>query len=104
MVQPFQVEISDRDGRVVAVAEITEMSDETYLGRMLRNDFSRDISEILEEYHATCESGSMSYLDVVLARLLAFELRVVGLPGKGASVPLRDFQLGPDGLFSLMVD
>lgn len=100
----FQVKICDRDGRVLALAKITEiLSDVSFLGEVIQNDMPQDIEDMLSEYHVACESGALGYFDVMYQKLQSFELQVVGVPGKEMGVRLRDFQLGPDGLFSLDV-
>lgn len=104
MVTPFQIQICDRDGHVVAVGNVSEVLDGTFLGEVVSECFPKDLGDLLSEYHAACESGALGYCGRIQQKLVAFELRVTGIPGKARSVRLRDFQLGPDGLFSLDVD
>ena len=105
MTDPFQVEICHRDGRVVVIARITEKLTETsFLGEVIRDDIPQDMSALLQEYHEACESGSLVYFEVVLQKVQELELRVVGIPGREMGGRVRDFQLGPDGLFSLKID
>ena len=102
--QPFQAEIRDRDGRVILVGKISEISESSFLGEVLRDDMPQDIRDVLEEYHVAAESEAFRECGDLLIKLLAFDLQVTGIPGKAAPVPLEDFQLGPDGLFSLQVE
>lgn len=104
MMQPFQAEIHDRDGRVILIGKISEISETSFLGEVIRDDMPQDIRDVLHKYHVAAESEAFRECGNLLIKLLAFDLQVTGIPGKEAPVPVEDFQLGPDGLFSLQVE
>jgi hypothetical protein len=104
MIPPFQIQICDRNGHVVAAGNVSEILDGTFCGEMIRDDLPEELGDLLREYHVACESGALGCCGRVQQKLVAFELHVAGIPGKETPVRLRDFQLGPDGLFSLDVD
>ena len=97
----LKIDVRDRNGRIIAIAEINEKVDETYLGNIVRESIPQDIRAVLSEYHEACESGSIPYFERVLEKVQALELQAVGIPGKEMGARLRDFQLGPDGDFAL---
>jgi hypothetical protein len=97
-----QVEICDRDGHVIAIAKITkELTEISFLGEVIQDCIPQDIKDVLRDYHIACESGALRCFDDMQQKLHSFELQVVGIPAREAGVRLRDFQLGPDGLFSM---
>lgn len=104
MILPFQIQLCDRDGHVVAAGTVSEILDGTFCGEVIRDDMPEDLSDLLREYHVACESGALGCCGRVQQRLVALELQVAGIPGNERPVRLRDFQLGPDGQFSLDVD
>lgn len=104
MMQPFQAEIRDRDGRVIQIGKISEISETSFLGEVIRDDMPQDIRGVLQKYHVAAESEAFRECGDLLTELLAFNLQAAGIPGKEEPVPLEDFQLGPDGLFSLQVE
>jgi hypothetical protein len=104
MSQLFQAEIRDRDGRIILIGKISEISETSFLGEVIRDDMPQDIRDVLQKYHVAAECQAFRECSDLLTELLAFELQVTGIPGKEEPVPLEDFQLGPDGLFSLQVE
>lgn len=99
--QSFQIDVCDRDGRTIAIVNITEKVGGAYLGNVIRDNIPQDIRDVLSEYHTACESGSILYFERVLEKVQALELQAVGIPGEEAGARLRDFQLGPDGDLAL---
>jgi hypothetical protein len=104
MMHPFQAEIRDRDGRVILIGKISEISETSFLGEVIRDDMPQHVRDVLQRYHVAAECQAFRECGDLLTELLAFELQVTGIPGKAEPVPLEDFQLGPDGLFSLQVE
>jgi hypothetical protein len=89
---------------VLLIGKISEIAETSFLGEVIRDDMPQDIRGLLQEYHVAAEDSAFRVCGALLMKLLAFDLQVTGIPGKEAPVPLEDFQLGPDGLFSLQVE
>jgi hypothetical protein len=104
MFQPFQIEVCDRTGRVLVVAEITEASGRHFLGQFIRDDMPLDLRNLLQEYREIVADQMLSLLDEVQARVRAWDLRVIGIPGRKISAGLIDLQLELDGSFALEVE
>jgi len=104
MLQPFQIEICDSSGHVLAVAEITDESQGYFLGRITRDEFPEELRSLLEEYEEIVAGQMLSLLDDVEAKLRAWGLRVGGIPGHVSSALVIDFQPEPEGGFALRVE
>jgi hypothetical protein len=104
MMQPFQIEICDKSGHIFAVAEITETSWRHLMGRLIREDMPPALWSALQEYHELIEAQVLSLLDEAQAKVRAWDLQVVGIPGRTSNARLIDFQLNPDGAFALEVE
>jgi hypothetical protein len=104
MLQPFQIEISDKAGHVLAIAEITDASLQHFLGQLIREDMPPGLRSALQEYHELIEDQVLSLLDEAQAKVRSWDLRVVGIPGRTTSARLIDFQLNPDGTFALEIE
>jgi hypothetical protein len=104
MMQPFQCEICDSDGCVIFVGRVSDVSGASFLGEAVQDDIPQRIRNVLQAYHVAAECLAFRECGNLLIQLLTFRLQVRGIPGKDSALPLEDFQLGPDGLFSLDVE
>ncbi len=95
--QAFQIDVCDRNGRTIAVANINQVEGDSYLGNVIRADIPQDVRNVLDEMEAACEDGHLPLLDRMFEKLNALELQAVGIPGKAMGVRLSYFWLGPDG-------
>jgi hypothetical protein len=104
MLQPFQIEICDRTGRVLAVAEITDMSQRYFPGQLIRDDMPPALRSALQEYHEIIEYQILSLVEEAQERVRAWGLQVVGIPGRTMGARLIDFQLDSGGTLALEIE
>ena len=104
MMQSFQVEICDRDGRVVLIGKVSGFCDGAFQGEVIRDDLPQKVRDVLQAFALAAEDSAMRECAVLFDELRALDLQVTGIPGKETAARVQDFQLGADGSFALRVD
>lgn len=88
---------------IVAEIEITSSSSDFWIGRVVSSHWPDELKAALLEYAEIIVDQSFSFVDEARDRIVAWDLRVDGIPGRD-DARLLDFQPSSKGTFALKVE